>query len=72
MEKIKEKIGYYKILVPLVWTGIFLMSSGTSWLVKNSFPYKKLIVPLMIFFIIILVISLAFLDKRIRKLIKEL
>ena len=55
MDRIKEKLGYYKILVPLVWTGIFLASSGTSWIIVSKFPFKEFLIPLMVIFITILV-----------------
>jgi hypothetical protein len=72
MDRIKEKIGYYKVLVPLVWTGIFLSSSGIGWLLNNHFSFKKLAIYSLIIFIIFLSLSFAFLDKKIRKLLKEL
>ena len=72
MDRIKEKITYYRTLITLFWTGLFLTSSGIGWLVKNPFPLKGF--PLIIFFtaVFVLIISLTFFDRRIRKLIKEL
>lgn len=72
MDRIKEKIGYYKILVPLVWTGIFLISSGIGWLAHNSFPFRNFIIFSLILFIIVFILSLFVLDKKIRKLLKDL
>ncbi len=69
---IKEKIGYYKSLVTLIWTTTFVIGSGISWSLINLDKLKQFIMPLGIISEIGLIIAIFFLDKRIRKLIKEL
>ncbi|HBG49343.1 MAG TPA: hypothetical protein DDW90_07560 [Cyanobacteria bacterium UBA9971] len=69
---LKEKIGYYKTIVPLLWTGVFLTNGGIGWLVNNKFPCKIFTITSFILVSFSLIIGLFFLDKRIRKLLKEL
>ncbi len=71
-DKIKEKITYYRTLLTLIWTGVFLLGSGVTWAFMNL---KNIILFVPVTGIVIEVsflLALIFLDKRIRKLLKEL
>jgi len=35
MDRIKEKITYYRTLITLFWTGLFILGSGISWSLIN-------------------------------------
>jgi len=72
MDKVKEKIAYYKILIPLLWAGLFVLGGGMFWLLNNRFLFKLMFLSSGIIFEVTLGISLIFLHKRIKKLIKEL
>jgi len=69
---VKEKIGYYKALVTLLWTTTFVIGSGVSWSLINLNLWKQSIVTTGLISEIILVFSIIFFDNRIRKRLKEL
>jgi len=73
MDRIKEKITYYRTLVTLFWTGLFILGSGVTWSFINLKGLFFITVPTIgILFGLGLTIVLIILDLKIRKLIKEL
>lgn len=68
----KEKIGYYKTLVTLLWTSTFVIGSGISWSLINLNILKPIIIPSGVVALLIIFSAVIFLDGRIRKLLKEL
>ncbi len=72
MDRVKEKIGYYKLFIPLLWTGVFITIGSIGWLMNNYFPMKNFFLGLLFIVVTFFVISLLFFHMRIKKLIKEL
>lgn len=69
---VTEKLTYYRTLITLFWTSIFLLGSGMSWSLMNLHKFKNIFIPSGCSFIIFLVIATFFLHIRIKKLLKEL
>lgn len=73
MDRIKEKLTYYRTLVTLFWTGLFILGSGITWSLLNLKGLYFAVIPKVgILMEICLFIFIIVLDFKIRKLIKEL
>ncbi len=71
-EKIKEKLTFYRTLLTLFWTGIFILGSGISWSFLNLKGTQTIVPVSGVLIEICFILAVVIFIKRIRKLIREL